>query len=177
MYPALNMATESFIGFPDEARVWVVAADRALPTASQNVVDASLGEFFGNWHSHGRKVVASSFISHDRFVIIAAHVPGNTVSGCGIDASVQQLDDIAASVGFGRAGVLDVLYLDGEVVKQVSRIEFAGLAREGKIDPDTIVFDTAIDSLLQLRNGDFNRRVEDSWHASVFSVAGKSHPG
>jgi hypothetical protein len=163
--PALTTAFEDV---PDNARAWVIGIDRPLARDEQELVRLRLTSFFEKWTAHGRPVVARSDVVLDRFILIAAFVPGDDVSGCGIDASVHEIDNISELVGFSRAPVLDIFFLDGPAVKSVSRQEFAHLVHSGTVRSDTTVFDTSVSMARDLKQGRFVLPFSESWHASVF---------
>lgn len=165
MMPA---AADSLADVPDNARLWIIAADRPLTDREQAEIAERLDTFFERWESHGRNVEARSTIEHDRFIVITAFVPGSSVSGCGIDASVRELDEIAQRVGFSRVPALDVLYLDKGEVRNVSRSEFSRLVEQGAVTENTTVFDTSLTSAADWKQGRFESPVSRSWHADVF---------
>ena len=150
------------------ARIFVIPTDRVLSQEEQVTVSSHLSRFFDQWDSHGRKVVARSVIEHDRFVVVSAFVPGDHVSGCGIDASDHQLNAVADIVGFSRAPVLDVFYLSDKGVRNVSRLEFTELAQKGDVSTETTVFDTSISTAADWKRGRFARPVAEMWHAQAF---------
>lgn len=160
--------TDVFSAAPDNARLWVIASDRLLEASDRDVISRHLTSFFDMWASHGRKVEAAYSIEHDRFIVVTAWIPGSDVSGCGIDASVRELDAIARAADFSRAPVLDVFFHDGQRVQAVDRARFATLATSGEVSLDTTVFDTSISSAAEWRQGKFALPVSDSWHADVF---------
>ena len=50
----------------------------------------------------------------------------------------------------------------------MSRSEFRQAARDGTVTPDTLVFDTTLTSLADLRAGRFERPARESWHGTAF---------
>lgn len=157
-----------FTNVPDNGRVWIIPTDRPLNEDQKAAVLSHLADFFENWQSHGRNVEAESAILADRFIVVSAFIPGSEVSGCGIDASVHALDEIAGKVGFNRAPVLDIFFEENGHVQSVDRQTFAQLAERRDISPDTTVFDTSISSAGDWKKGLFSRPVSESWHAGVF---------
>jgi len=113
-------------------------------------------------------VLGTGAIVADRFILIAAHIPGGDVSGCGIDASVHALGGIAEQVGFGWVSSLDVLYQADDKVRQADRASFARLAEEGQVTADTIVFDVSHMTLGDMRRAGFGVPAGQSWHGRVF---------
>lgn len=164
----MSVAFDLFEDIPDNARLWVIAADRTLSNDEQGRVSDLLTSFFSRWKSHGRDVIGRATVLHDRFIVIAAYVPGSDVSGCGIDSSVRELDSIAGEIGFDRVPVLDILYHNGRQVRSVDRATFAALARSGEVSKNTAVFDTSLSSVADWKKGRFERPISESWHAGVF---------
>jgi len=54
-------------------------------------------------------------------------------------------------------------YFDGEEVWSVDRETFQELYRQGRIDDDTPVFDTLVESKAQF-DGAFTKPLGESWH-------------
>lgn len=160
-----------FDSHPDDARIWINAVDRDLDAAEKVLVERALTDFMAGWSSHGRKVEGSVAIVEDRFIVVAAHIPGGDISGCGIDASVHALAGVAESIGFGWAYVLDVFFeLDG-VATQTDRARFAQMVSEGEVTSDTIVYDTSLTTVGEWRNGAFKIPAKRSWHARAFRLS------
>ncbi len=164
----MTRSADVFQDVPDVARIWVIATDRVLTQEQQSAISSHLSHFFERWDSHGRQVVAQSTIERDRFVIVSAFVPGDQVSGCGIDASDHKLEEISSTVGFSRAPVLDVFFEADEGVRNVSRPEFARLAQCRDISKATIVYDTSLCSAGEWKRGMFARPVSELWHGDFF---------
>ena len=162
---------------PDEARLWIYATDRELE--NQEIVDirAQMDDFIANWHSHGRKVTASYEILYNRFILIAANILDSEISGCGIDASVHALEQIAGSASFAVLSGLHVLYRDNDgTIENATRPIFRQKVRERSITGETIVFDTSLTHLHQLRAGSFEMPAYSAWHAMVFRIPNASTP-
>lgn len=158
----------TFNSLPDSARIWINPAGRTLTGAEQDRILDLLREFIRDWSSHGRKVIAEVAVLADRFIVTAAYVEGGDVSGCGIDASVHALSDIADAVGLTWASALHVFFRRGDGVEEVDRSTFAKLASEGTVTPDTIVYDVSITTLGELRQEKFELPARRSWHARAF---------
>lgn len=161
----------TFPELPDIARLWIYTAADPLSEAEQSEVLKRLDGFMDGWTSHTRPVRAQATIRDDRFVILAAAVDDGDVSGCGIDASVNAVDEVASDLGIGWTSPLDVLYraADGNV-RSVSRADFRRLVSEDRVDASTQVFDPSITTLGALRDGDFEQPAGAAWHARVFQI-------
>jgi len=161
----------TFPELPDIARLWIYTAADPLSEAEQSEVLKRLEGFMDGWTSHNRPVQAQATIRDDRFVILAATVADGDVSGCGIDASVNAVDEVAGDLGLAWTSPLDVLYRDADGnVRSVSRADFRRLVSEDRVDASTRVFDPSITTLGALRDGDFEQPAGAAWHARVFQI-------
>ena len=161
-----------FSAFPDDARLWVYAADRDLTAEERQTLTASLASFTAGWTSHQRPVDGEVMVLHDRFLVLAARIAaGGDISGCGIDKSVHAVEALATSLGFQWLPALAVLYEapDG-AVQAVARPAFRRLVREGQVDAQTPVFDPSLDTVGALRHQGIRRQAGASWHGRVFRI-------
>lgn len=157
---------------PDDARIWMYAADRELNELEENRVAEILTGFCRSWTSHGRRVESAADVVEGRFAVIAGIIRGGDVSGCGIDASVHALDRAASELALTWLSSLLVHFRDENgVIRSVSRGEFRKLVRSGAVTSSTPVFDLSIRTLGQLREGMMERPAGDAWHARVFRIA------
>jgi hypothetical protein len=169
----------SFPDLPGHARLWVYATDRPLTDAEEETLIRRLEDFLADWTSHGRPVTGEAEVRDRRFVLLAAHRPGapaeeanEGVSGCGIDASVQVLEDFAEETGLDWVSGLDVLYRDAEGhVESASRPAFQKQAAAGTVDAATPVFDLSVETVAALREGRFEHPAGQGWHAEAFPLA------
>ena len=160
-----------FSSLPDQARLWIYASDRTLQKDEIHQIRLLFDEFIADWHSHGRKVSAEFDILHNRFVLLAANIPDADISGCGIDASVHALEQIAHRAGFSILSGLHILYKSGAgTIESAPRPVFRQLVRTESITGETIVFDTSLTHVHQLRAGSFELPAQSSWHATVFRI-------
>ncbi len=164
--------TQSLEHLPDEARVWIYASNRELNDREENRVKEILDDFCRGWESHGRPVDSASEVLEGRFAVIAGRIKDGDVSGCGIDKSVHALEKAASELALEWLPGLAVHYRDDRgVARSVSRQEFRRMVKTGIISGDTPVFDLSVDTVGQLRRGQFERRAGDAWHARVFRIA------
>lgn len=157
---------------PDEARLWIYAADRPLSARDQQALKQTLDNFTGDWSSHGRSVQGAIAIVEDRFLLLSATVEDGDISGCGIDASTRAIEEAAQEAGFTWLPALKILYRDAEgTVQHCSRQDFKALAKRGDITAQTPVFNTNLTTVGELRAGQFEQPAGQSWHARAFDLA------
>ncbi len=154
-----------FPELPDRAQVWTYGARRPVPADVRQRLVEGLRTFMAHWTSHGRAVQCAVQFLYDRFLVIAAYVPGDALSGCGVDASTDAVADISEALGIEWAGPLDVFYRAGhDEIISVSRSEFRTRSSSGMITGDTVVFDLSVTTLGELRNGRWETEAAASWH-------------
>lgn len=154
-----------FPNFEDQSRIWIYGLSRQLINREDIIVKNYLNNFIKTWKSHGDDVTGAYEILLNRFVIITAQT--SSVSGCSIDSSVSIFKELHKKY---KLNVLDldlVFYRDVEEIKSVKRLEFDHLIRTHEITLDSIVFDTTIQTLGLLRQGQFELPVRNSWHINL----------
>ncbi len=154
----------------DDARLWIYPAERPLSPSEQTELRDVLDRFCMGWASHGRPVRGAAEVLYDRFLVIAAEIPGGDISGCGIDASSEIVRKTGQGLGIEWLSSLVVFYRDGDGVRALPRPAFRGLVRDGSVSGRTPVFDLGIGTLGELRAGRFERPASETWHARVFGL-------
>lgn len=161
-----------FDNLPGDAPIWIYSADRPIDPAHQTRMLEALSKFFSTWQSHGRVLTGRATIAFDRFLIVAGYLPEGDPSGCGIDAMVHELQRLASEYGYEWVSPLDVHFrTDDGSVAAASRPEFRRLVRSGRVNGSTVVFDTSIRTLKELREEGLARPATESWHRRVFNIA------
>ena len=104
-------------------------------------------------------------------MVVAAHVPGGDVSGCGIDKSVHALEDVGATLGVAWLTGLSVAWRDESGAITLSpRPVFRRLVGEGVVTGSTRVLDLSPTTLAEARTRGIERRAGESWHGTVFRI-------
>lgn len=163
-----------FNSLPDTARVWTFATATPLAPDARDALLAAVRDFLTTWTSHGRPVPAEAEVLYDRILTVTAHIADADnagVSGCGIDSMTRAVDEAAGRAGIQWIETLDVLVQDGETLVALSRGAFRHRVREGRIHPDTLVYDATVDTLADLRAGGLLRPAGRTWHARAFRLA------
>lgn len=165
------MNSDLFAGLPDESRLWIHGFRTPLDPAQEELVRKVLSAFVEQWETHGRRVDAKFAIVESRFVITAAFCYGG-VSGCSTDGFVRvfkslkdefMLDGLDGGFVYWRGA-------DGSV-QCAAHLDFFGAVEREEISPDTVVFDTLINRLSELRSGQFEKKFRESWHARTYQPA------
>lgn len=163
--------SELFPALPDDARCWVHTAAKPLSDDTQQALLDRLQSFIDGWTSHGRPVQGRATVLDDRFLVLAATVEGDDLSGCGIDSAVHAIDAAAVDLQIDWAPSLHVVYRrpDGEI-EVLPRPAFRRRVDAGEVRADTPVFDPSVRTLGAVRQGDFEQPAGSSWHARTFQI-------
>lgn len=157
-----------FESLPDEARLWVFAAHRALdPDETRTLLDR-VDAFLEEWNAHGHPLAGGRDWRHDRFLFVAVDERTAPPSGCSIDALHRILKELEPQLGATLTDHVDVVYRDDAgAIRRVDRPTFARLAREGEVDLETTVFDTTLTRKADLEEG-LEVPAGSAWHRRAF---------
>jgi hypothetical protein len=153
---------------PDDARVWVFAAERGLTPAEADAVLGTVDGFLGVWAAHGRPLRSARELRESQFLIVAVDESAAGASGCSVDALVREIRALERELGVTLVDHGPVVFREGGAVRRVPRDEFAELARAGRVTPETVVFDNTISRLAALRGGGWELPASASWHGRAF---------
>lgn len=152
---------------PDDARVWVYQSDRDLLEDEIVSMRVGLSNFLAEWTSHGAKLDASFEIFQNRVLVIAADERRAAASGCGIDKSVNFVKKLSSDYGVDFFNRTLVIFVNRGHISAAPLHEFWAMRKATIIDDDTLVVDTTVQNLGQLRIGVF-RKFKESWHAEMW---------
>ncbi|NNM32841.1 MAG: hypothetical protein HKO53_07225, partial [Gemmatimonadetes bacterium] len=79
---------------PDDARIWIFAADRPMPENESRAVLEAVDGFLEDWAAHGVPLSGARDWRHDRFLVVGVDESLAPPSGCSIDALVRVLKDL-----------------------------------------------------------------------------------
>ncbi len=157
-----------FDQLPPDARLWIFPASRALSPEEQQRVLGEADAFIDQWTAHGVPLRGAREIRHDQFVLVGVDERAAGVSGCSIDALVRRMASLQQSLGVELVENGPVLFRRGERIERVARDRFADLATRGEVTLETPVFDNTLDTVGALRDGRWEVRAADAWHARAF---------
>ncbi len=156
---------------PDSASLWIFTADRNMNNDEQASLLKSLSGFLTSWTSHEQAVVADATVLENRFLVVCGHIPGGDVSGCGIDKLVHAVESAASTFDVGWLGGLDIVFRDATgTICATSRSSFREMVAASEVDTRTMVFDTSLNLLQQLRATGLMQPAGKAWHGSVFHL-------
>jgi hypothetical protein len=162
------MPRVNFDELPGHARLWVFAAERELSADERGRLLATVDAFLDGWQAHRHPLTSARDVRYDRFLLVAADEQAAGVSGCSIDALVREIKQLEAALGVRLVDHGPVLFKDGGRIVRVARDEFATLAREGRVTPETPVFDNTITRVEDVRTGRWEGPASAAWHGRAF---------
>ena len=162
------MSRVPFEQLPEDARVWIFAAERPLTESEQQRLLGEVDVFLDAWHAHDRPLRAGSDLRYDQFLFVAVDQRDAGPSGCSIDALVRVMKTLQAELGVELVNHAPVLFRREGKIDRVDRGDFADLAAAGTVGPETTVFDNTLTRLGDVRGGRWETRASDSWHGRAF---------
>lgn len=158
---------------PDDARVWAFAGDRTLDGGASDALLNEVDLFLSQWNAHGAPLTVGRNWKYGRFLTVAVDQSTAGASGCSIDGLFRTLKSLEPKLGASLVTSGLIFFRDEKgAIQSVDREQFTALGAQGKIAPDTRVFDPAVTTLGEWR-ARFELNVEDSWHAKLLA---KSQP-
>lgn len=151
----------------DSARVWVFGSDRALDEDSSSFLLREVDRFLSQWHAHGSPLTVGRDWKYGRFLTVAVDQSTAGASGCSIDGLFRALKLLEPRLEASLVTSGLVFYRDEKgKIQSVDRERFTALSVEGKIKPDTRVFDPTVTTLREWR-ARFELNASQSWHAGL----------
>ena len=152
----------NFDELPLQSRVWVFQSNRMMSPDEQSSIDDALKQFVQKWSTHGVQMLASHVLYHNCFVIIAADEQKQVASGCSIDSFTALFKAFGAQYNLSFFDRFSIAHkLEDEVV--ISNLDdFKQLIDDGRITPDTLVFNNLIEQRQDLSTK-WEIPLKESW--------------
>ena len=148
--------------FSPESRVWIYQADRTLNEFEVLQMETILKEFATQWTAHQMPLKASTEIRFNRFIIFYVYENENSISGCGIDKSVQLIKKIEQELNVNFFNRTQIAYQTKNEIKTFLMHDAQKLFDEKAIAADTIIFNNLVANKAELEN-EWQHRLDQSW--------------
>jgi hypothetical protein len=165
------MPVVTFDTLPDDARLWIFAADRTLTADESHALLEGVDGFLAQWKAHGHPLTVAREWKYDRFLLVGVDEVSAGASGCSIDAMVRTLTQLEEDLQVHMLDHGPVLFRQDDGIARLPRPAFAELARSGAVSGDTVVFNNTVTRVGELREGRWESRAADSWHARAFGLS------
>ena len=151
-----------FKTMPDDSRIWIYQSNRDFNESEIRIINDKTISFLDNWQAHGKDLECSYSIIDKRFIIIAVNESVNPIGGCSIDFSLQLIKDISNTIGIDLLNRLVVNYRLDNRLESLSLSDLKNKIKDGDFSPETIIFNTAINSKSELLSN-FEIDIRSSW--------------
>jgi len=151
-----------FKNMPDDSRIWIYQSNRDFNESEIEIINYKTTSFLDNWQAHGKDLECSYSIIDKRFIIIAVNESFNPIGGCSIDFSLQLIKDISNTIGIDLLNRLVVNLKIDNRLESLSLGDLKNKIKDGDFSPETIIFNTAINSKSELLNN-FEIDIKSSW--------------
>ena len=151
-----------FKTMPDDSRIWIYQSNRDFNESEIGIINDKTISFLDNWQAHGKDLECSYSIIDKRFIIIAVNESFNPIGGCSIDFSLQLIKDISNTIGIDLLNRLVVNLKIDNRLESLSLGDLKNKIKDGDFSPETIIFNTAINSKSELLNN-FEIDIKSSW--------------
>ncbi len=155
---------------PDDARVWVFAANDVLSSDAASTLLKEADAFLSQWRAHGTPLQGARELREGRFLCIAVDEHAAGASGCSVDTLFRRLRELEPVLGTSLIAGGQVFWRNTDgVVERATREQFAAHAAGGSINAQTPVFDVSVTTLAAWRHA-FEPNVAASWHARYLAA-------
>lgn len=156
-----------FEDLPDSARTWVFGSDRTLDQSTSDFLLREVDHFLSQWHAHGAPLTVARDWRYGRFLTVAVDQSTAGASGCSIDGLFRSLKVLGPRLGASMVTSGLIFYRDAKGnIQSIDREGFSELSAEGRIKPNTKVFDPTVVTLGEWR-ARFELEAAQSWHAGL----------
>lgn len=145
----------------NNAHIWIFGISPSLDAQQSAILLDEVDAFLDKWASHGTPIRGARELREGSFLVVAADAQSER-SGCSIDRMFGTLKRLEQQLG---VQILDSsrVFLRGDAgVRAVSRGDFRNVA-----NANTHVFDLTAEHLGDVRQGAWERRAAESWHAQL----------
>ncbi len=142
-------------------KIWTFIISKSLSDEEINKLIKHGEEFVSNWTSHENSLNASFKIYKNRIILVEVNEQQYQASGCSIDKLTRFLKEIEKIFNIELLNRLLVAYKSDEKIEVVHSSKIKELLNTNKINPNTIVYNTAI-----AHENDFNNweePIKNSW--------------
>ena len=144
----------------DKARAWVYILSKDLKNNITKVLEKHLIEICENWKSHGSLINSSFVIYRNRFVILFAEE--NTVSGCSIDSTNNNLRKILNQLSIGIDSNSKIgIFINNKIIFN-NRIKIVDLIKSKELKRSNKMINTTINNKKDYLNN-WVLDIDKSW--------------
>jgi hypothetical protein len=161
----------SFETLNDDARIWIFQSTNYLEFEKVERISARLMNFLNDWQAHGKDLMASFTIIHDRFIVVALDEASYQATGCSIDKLTHFIQALENELAISLLDRTQIAFRDeNQMIEIIHMMDFRAALEAGEIDEDTIVFNNLIENKGQLKR-QWETVLANSWHKQWLPIA------
>jgi hypothetical protein len=161
----------SFETLNDDARIWIFQSTNYLEFEKVERISARLMNFLNDWQAHGKDLMASFTIIHDRFIVVALDEASYQATGCSIDKLTHFIQALENELAISLLDRTQIAFRDeNQMIEIIHMMDFRAALESGEIDEDTIVFNNLIENKGQLKR-QWETVLANSWHKQWLPIA------
>ena len=157
-----------FDNLDPESRIWIYQSDRKLNNEEQVFILNNTNRFLEAWTAHGSDLQAGVEILYDQFIVIGVNEAVNEASGCSIDKSVDFIRELDKTLNANLLERSRVALKNDTEISLVNFSEIKDMVSEGRITPESGVFNNAIVTKKELENN-WLMPADQSWIKRYFN--------
>lgn len=154
------------LSFPENARVWIYAADKQVPEEITAAVYNKILAFTKEWSSHQQALKATGGLLHNYFIVFVVDDGYNKPGGCSIDSSVRFIRNLETELNIDFFNRNIFYYLQDEEVKSIRREDLPQALQDNLINDNTLFFDTLVQTKIQFQK-EWLKEFKDSWQKKL----------
>ena len=154
------------LSYPDNARVWIYAADLKIPEDRVEAIYKRITDFAKEWSSHQQALKATGGLLHNYFIVFVVDDGYNKPGGCSIDSSVRFVKSLGEELELDFFNRNVFYYLDNDTVKSISRNDLQGAMEEGRLNENTLFFDTLVQTKSDFQKH-WLKKLGESWQMKL----------
>mgnify|MGYP003645785523 FL=1 len=154
----------SFDTLNDDSRIWIFQSTNFLEFEKVERISARLMNFLNDWQAHGKDLMASFTIIHDRFIVVALDEASYQATGCSIDKLTHFIQALENELAISLLDRTQIAFRDeNQMIEIIHMMDFRAALEAGEINQDTIVFNNLIENKGQLKR-QWETVLANSWH-------------
>ena len=148
---------------PNNSRIWIYQSNREFTKKEVEYISTKAKDFINQWTRHGDRLKGSFTIKYNHFLVLAVDESFTTISGCTIDSSVRFVKELENELNLDLMNKMNVTFKDENRIYSVKLINFQQLVKQGRVTPETIVFNNMVSSKSDFESN-WEIPAKDSWH-------------
>ncbi len=142
-------------------KVWVYVSDKPMTGEMLEKIKSAGNAFIQSWKAHDVPLTAAFEVVLERFIIVRVDEAQYGASGCSIDKLLRLIKHLETEHGIQLLNRLLVAYASEEGVNVVHSSKISELLANGKLNPETLVYDTSVSDSVQLAV--WKKPLKDTW--------------